>query len=819
MIIGVVTVPIYLHTIGDARYGVLAIVWLFLGYFGLFDPGITRAATYHIARLHSKEQDKERESVFWTALLLNASFGVLGGLIVYFGGRSIFMTYFNMPEELRAEVMASVPWLAASVPVSIVVGVLGGALQARERFGLFNSISIGSAIVTQLLPLAVAVWWGPDLRVLIPAVLISRTASSIPMGIALIRTLPLGVGGSFDQSRVKPLFNYGGWITLTNFLNPVLTSMDRMLIGSVLNAQSVAFYSVPFNLVTRATIIPGSLSATLFPRLSKVSHEERSRLAGDSVIALAAVMTPLMIISIACLPIFMKYWVGPDFARHAAGVGIVLLVGMWANGLSFIPSEHLQATERPDLIAKFHALEIIPFLCILWVGLHYFGLMGAAWAWSARVIGDGLLLFLVAGKINGWQKILPGGLLVLIASAFAPTSILSIRTMVEFVLVVVALVYSWHSSIIFRRLVREMILARLHRTTRLSTVANEMTGLAVQTASATPPRISIAMATYNGARYIREQLESVAQQTLLPDEIVVTDDGSTDETEAIIAGFAASTSIAVRFLRNETRLRFADNFLHAASLCRGDLIAFCDQDDIWTKDKLSVCARYFSDPEVLLVVHSAQTFTEPGLTGYAYPFFPQTTVHELHSIRPIADHPGFAMVIRRELLSVINSPPRPEVLYGHDTWLWFVAASAGKIATLADMLTLYRQHGANVCGAPPSKGLKEKAKLLAQVPDYLQESQNELDCSALLLETAQTSNSIWSKALTETATILLAHSKIHFLRAKLHSKGSNIFSRSYVFLRIMQKGAYMPRQKTQFLGPRAAAKDLVVGVFRVFSSR
>ena len=120
-------------------------MWLFLGYFGLFDPGITRAASYHIARLHKTEEAKQRESVFWTALLVNLGFGVAGGIILYLAARPIFMSAFKMPEVMRSEVMASLPWLAAAVPLAIVTGVLGGALQARERFGTYNAINVANA--------------------------------------------------------------------------------------------------------------------------------------------------------------------------------------------------------------------------------------------------------------------------------------------------------------------------------------------------------------------------------------------------------------------------------------------------------------------------------------------------------------------------------------------------------------------------------------------------------------------------------------------------------------------------------------------------
>ena len=450
MIVGIVTVPIYLRLIGDARYGVLALVWLFLGYFGLFDPGITRAALFHIARLAGREQERERESVFWTALAINVCFGLVGGLVLYFAAKPFFMSTFKMPEAMRGEVVACLPWLAASVPVSIVMGVLGGALQAREGFGAQNFISGCSAFATQLAPLAVAYWHGPDLKWLIGTALITRTAGAIPSLLVLVRLMPLGVGGRFEKMLVRTLFSYGGWVTISNLINPILTSMDRMVIGSVIGAQAVTFYTVPFNLVSRISLLPAAFATSLFPKLSRGSHEDKAQLAGDAITALSAVMTPLLVVAIAVLPLFMRLWVGASFAQRAAPIGVILLAGLWINSLAVIPYEHLQAMDRPDLTAKFHAIEVVPFLAVLWIGLHYFGLIGAAWAWSLRVTFDALLLLLVAGQTPGWRKVIPGGAMVLIAVAFSSANLLSLRGLAELVVLAVALAWSWRISPMLR---------------------------------------------------------------------------------------------------------------------------------------------------------------------------------------------------------------------------------------------------------------------------------------------------------------------------------------------------------------------------------
>ena len=125
-------------------------------------------------------------------------------------------------------------------------------------------------------------------------------------------------------------------------------------------------------------------------------------------------------------------------------------------------------------------------------------------------------------------------------------------------------------------------------------------------------KVSIAMATYNGAKFIIEQLESLSRQSYLPHEVVVSDDCSTDGTVELIEAFAKDARFEIHIVRNAINRGYRDNFMHAASLCKSPIVAFCDQDDIWHADKLLETLKYFEDPAVKLVHHNANIVDADG---------------------------------------------------------------------------------------------------------------------------------------------------------------------------------------------------------------
>lgn len=202
--------------------------------------------------------------------------------------------------------------------------------------------------------------------------------------------------------------------------------------------------------------------------------------------------------------------------------------------------------------------------------------------------------------------------------------------------------------------------------------------------------ISIAMATYNGALYIQEQLASFARQTRQPDELVVSDDGSTDETLSIIQRFAASAPFPVRLFRNESALGYAKNFEAAMERCTGDLLFLSDQDDVWLPEKLERVEREFStDPETFVIINDAAVVEEDlrdtGLTKLG-----QTLSLGLPEDRFLT---GCCSALRASLLPMIL--PVPAHCFVHDTWLHAVATRLGLRCVLPESLQYYRRHDNN----------------------------------------------------------------------------------------------------------------------------
>ncbi|WP_271299574.1 glycosyltransferase family 2 protein [Sphingomonas sp. CV7422] len=239
--------------------------------------------------------------------------------------------------------------------------------------------------------------------------------------------------------------------------------------------------------------------------------------------------------------------------------------------------------------------------------------------------------------------------------------------------------------------------------------------------------VSVAMATFNGERFLAEQLRSLAQQDHLPAELVICDDQSTDRTAAIIADFARTAPFPVRFHRNETRLRFSDNFMKAIALCESDHIAFCDQDDVWLPGKIARSLAAMTATGALMCSHRVELIDEAGARIGTSTNLSRRALLEGAGFEPWGVFLGFTCTIDRRLLHLIDPAMRPHDLIeyerpmSHDRWFYLVAGLFGSLCYIDEPLALYRQHGANVFGRTRTTKLHGLAKAVRKYPAYIRQ--------------------------------------------------------------------------------------------------
>ncbi|MFC4693801.1 glycosyltransferase [Geodermatophilus arenarius] len=223
------------------------------------------------------------------------------------------------------------------------------------------------------------------------------------------------------------------------------------------------------------------------------------------------------------------------------------------------------------------------------------------------------------------------------------------------------------------------------------------------------------MGTYNGERYVEEQLRTILEQSLQPAEILVSDDGSTDSTLDVVQKVAATTSVPIRVHQNVETLGFADNFMRAAERAVSEIIAFSDQDDRWLPRKLQAGLEALDRESAVLSTHRVRFIDGDGQ------IVPPERRSEpgLDVIEPLGGSPwgnfyGFTMMFRASLLERLPTSERGMDVHSltkplsHDRWIYFLATTFGRTVILKEVLAEYRQHSGQLYGGEVGRSLKQR---------------------------------------------------------------------------------------------------------------
>lgn len=399
MLAALAFIPLLVQALGLERFGLLALIWMGVGYFSLFDLGLGKALTHQIATRLANQEQETIPNLVRTGVLALAGLGVLAMLVVAILTPWLVPNVFSVPEDMQEEAMWSFWILALSLPAVLVSAGLAGTLEGYERFRTLAFIRMPLGISNFVVPALIAVFT-PSLIAITLALVLSRfTALWV-----LHRVVQLSLTASrHDAQPPRPpredlitLLRFGGWITVSHVVGPILVYFDRFFISALIGLSAVAHYVTPYEVLSRMMVLPQAIMAVLFPAMAQAIAQRSASIpllaAGASKAMFLAMLPPTLGATLFAEEL-LSLWLDPAFAKESYIVVQFLAAGILVNVLARVPMTALQSSGRADVAAKAHLLEVIPYLLLLWWAVAAFGIAGAALAWMLRVALDALLLW------------------------------------------------------------------------------------------------------------------------------------------------------------------------------------------------------------------------------------------------------------------------------------------------------------------------------------------------------------------------------------------------------------------------------------------
>lgn len=396
LVAAVFTIPPLIRGLGEERFGLLTLMWAIVGYFGLFDFGLGRALTQQISVLAARREQERIGRLIATSLVVLVGLGLLAGFAIW-ATADWGVTQIKGVSE-RQDAVGALRVMGLAMPFIVLTSGLRGILEARFAFGALNLIRIPMGLLTFLGPLAVVDWWSSKLTPVAWVLTVGRVLAC--MGHAWFARRDL-FAGRLDRSQLRPLLGSGGWLTVSNIVSPLMGYADRFIIGGTLSAGVVAYYTTPNEMILKIWIIPGALTAVLFPRFAyDVVRDPTTTwtLFKKAVSAIFLVILPIALALALFAHEVLSLWIGEAFAEQSAPVLRAFAAGMVLVCAAQVPFTLIQSAGRARATALIHCGIFPIFVTALYFATKRFGLIGAVGAWLFRVILDAVLMFYFAAQ-------------------------------------------------------------------------------------------------------------------------------------------------------------------------------------------------------------------------------------------------------------------------------------------------------------------------------------------------------------------------------------------------------------------------------------
>ncbi|HSW31579.1 MAG TPA: oligosaccharide flippase family protein [Longimicrobiales bacterium] len=412
LVLAAVAIPPLVHGLGEERFGVLGLVWVVLGVFGAFDLGMSRATTRAFAERRALGDEDGAEAVAWTSAAAQLGLGLVTGGVLAAGSGVLAGRLLAVPPSLAPEAAAAFALVGLAIPLVLVGNALRGVLEGGGRFDSVAWARGPLGSLTFLLPL-LGMWAGLGLPG-ITALLAGGRALGVWVHLALCRRAWPGrfVTPRLAWGELRGLARFGAWVAVSSSIIPLLLYLDRFLLASLASLAAVAYYTVPYEGMTRILLVPAGVAAVIFPAFTSVAARGGGAALGQGLAGatrgVAVMMTPAVLIVVILADRILEVWLGAPFPEQSTMALRLLAGATFLHALGYAPLALLEGSGRPDVVARYHVLEFPVYATVAAFCIVRWGVTGAALAWLLRMAWMVPIFFVLCTRFAGLR---PGSVL------------------------------------------------------------------------------------------------------------------------------------------------------------------------------------------------------------------------------------------------------------------------------------------------------------------------------------------------------------------------------------------------------------------------
>jgi O-antigen/teichoic acid export membrane protein len=397
-IIAALAIPELVERLGNERFGFLGLVWALTGFGGIFDLGVGRAAVFFISNKLGRQDYGGVVQIYYASIKISLAAGLFGACLLIVATTLNIQSHFNYSLVTEDEIFICFLLVAAMVPMQALITTLRGVNEAFQEFKLISSVRIFNGVISFLGPVIVS-FWSTNLVMLILPLLVAKIISLILSQIVsagAIRRLEFAELHMIKDRRATyiQIMRFGGWATVSTVVSPLMTQADRFYIGVYISVAAVGVYVLPMEAMSQSLLLIGGITTVMYPLLSLKFSESMS--SGLAIFAGYSRRINLLLFIIYfplffTIPYLLELWVDGVPAETAA-IAQILCLGTFFNSLTGLKYSMIQGMGRADVTAKIHLIELPLYTGLVYILVINFGLLGAASAWSARMLVDLILM-------------------------------------------------------------------------------------------------------------------------------------------------------------------------------------------------------------------------------------------------------------------------------------------------------------------------------------------------------------------------------------------------------------------------------------------